>query len=79
MGEAPSIYLQKLRVENANRLLEATEDSIEEIMVNVGYKDERSFRRLFRSLTGLSLKAYRLKYGVRNAVHSIDVPALPGG
>lgn len=64
VGEAPSIHLQKLRVESAKRLLETTDDSIEEIMIEVGYEDERSFRRLFRSLTGVSPKAYRSKYGV---------------
>ena len=79
VGEAPSAYLQKLRVENAKRLLETTDDSIEEITVKVGYEDERSFRRLFRSLTGVSPKAYRLKYSICNAVHSIDVSALPRG
>lgn len=63
VGEAPSTYLQRLRVETAKRLLETVDDSIEEITIEVGYEDERSFRRLFRSLTGLSPKAYRSKYG----------------
>ena len=65
VGEAPSIYLQKVRVEKAKRLLETTNDTIEDVMINVGYEDERSFRRLFRSLTDLSPKAYREKYARR--------------
>jgi transcriptional regulator GlxA family with amidase domain len=77
VGEAPSLYVQKLRVEKAKRLLETTDGSIEEIIANVGYEDERSFRRLFCSLTGLSPKGYRVKYGMRNAVHCIDMPPLP--
>ena len=63
VGETPSSYMQKLRVEKAKRLLETTHDTIGEIMLRVGYEDERSFRRLFHSLTALSPKAYRLKYG----------------
>ena len=63
-GESPSSYLQKLRVEKAKRLLENTNDTIEEIIRSVGYEDHRSFRRLFKTFTSLSPKAYRLKYGM---------------
>lgn len=63
VGETPSSYMQKLRVEKAKRLLETTHETIGEIMLSVGYEDERSFRRLFHSLTALSPKAYRKKYG----------------
>jgi transcriptional regulator GlxA family with amidase domain len=76
VGEAPSRYLQKIRVEKAKQLLETTDDSIDEILVRVGYDDERSFRRLFRTLTDLSPRAYRLQYGMRNAVPSVDSPSL---
>jgi len=61
-GEAPSSYLKKLRIEKAKRLLETTNDTIAEIMLKVGYEDERSFRRLFNALTTLSPKAYRQRY-----------------
>ena len=77
VGEAPSTYLQRLRVEKAKRLFETTGDSIEEITVRVGYKDERSFRRLFRRLTGLSPRAYRLKYGLNRPVQCLEIPFLP--
>lgn len=62
VGEAPTSYLQKIRIEKAKRLLETTDHSVSEIMLKVGYEDERSFRRLFRSLAQLSPKAYRKKY-----------------
>ena len=65
VGEAPSAYLQKLRIEKAKRLLETTNDSIAEIMTGVGYEDDRSFRRLFRALTELSPKAYRRRYSAQ--------------
>ena len=65
VGEAPSIYLQKVRIEKAKRLLETTSDNVEQIMFKVGYEDARSFRRLFHSLTDLSPKEYRQKYRAR--------------
>jgi transcriptional regulator GlxA family with amidase domain len=62
-GEAPSTYIQKLRVEKAKRLLESCNDTVDEIAHKIGYEDTRSFRRLFRHFTSLSPKTYRLKYG----------------
>src|SRR5262249_51321583 len=38
-GEAFSLYVQKLRIENAKRLLESTDASASEIMYRVGYSD----------------------------------------
>lgn len=67
VGEAPSSYLQKLRIEKAKRLLETTNDSIADIMLKVGYEDERSFRRLFHALTELSPKVYRQRYAAKAA------------
>ena len=62
VGETPTMYLQKLRVEKAKRLLESGRDTIEDIAGKVGYEDGRSFRRLFKTLTDLSPQAYRRKY-----------------
>ena len=64
-GEAFSLYVQKLRVENAKHLLETTNSSASEIMYRVGYNDERSFRRLFKQHTGLAPRYYRNKFKPR--------------
>jgi len=64
-GELPSTYIQKLRIEKAKRMLETSSHTVGHIMAQVGYEDYRSFRRLFRRLTSLSPRAYRVKYGVR--------------
>jgi len=64
-GEAPTSYLQKLRIERAKRLLETTDNTVSEIMLKVGYEDERSFSRLFSSLTQVSPKAYRKRYATQ--------------
>jgi len=65
LGESFSYYIQKLRIETAKRLLENTAFSASEIMYQVGYNDERSFRRLFKRLSGLSPRHYRTKFKIR--------------
>jgi transcriptional regulator GlxA family with amidase domain len=61
-GETPLAYLQRLRIENAKRLLERTLDPINAITWRAGYEDINSFRRLFIKHTGLSPKRYRNKF-----------------
>jgi len=64
-GEAFSSYVQKMRIENAKRLLESTNLSASEIMYHVGYNDDRSFRRLFKRHTSLSPRHYREKFTLK--------------
>jgi len=61
-GHSPIGYVQGLRVEEAKRMLEDDEASIDDIGVAVGYDDPASFRRLFQRQTGLSPAAYRKKF-----------------
>jgi transcriptional regulator GlxA family with amidase domain len=75
-GESFANYIQKLRIESAKRLLESTEFSASEIMYQVGYNDERSFRRLFKHHSGLSPKQYRTKFKIR--FHNIASIRKPG-
>lgn len=63
-GDTPLLYLQKLRIENAKRLLEGTANTFNEITWQVGYEDVSSFQRLFKSQTGLSPKEYRAKFSL---------------
>ena len=64
-GDTPLFYLQRLRVEAAKKLLEATMANVETITHRVGYEDVASFRKLFKKITGLSPKAYRKKFSRR--------------
>ncbi|MCG9714057.1 helix-turn-helix domain-containing protein [Shewanella insulae] len=62
LNETPASYMQRLRVDEAKRLLETTELALEQIVERVGYEDVSSFRKLFIQLTSLSPRAYRQKF-----------------
>jgi transcriptional regulator GlxA family with amidase domain len=68
-GHTPIGYVQRIRVERAKRLLEASDEPIEEISWAVGYEDPASFRRLFKRLVGMTPGAYRQRF---------RIPVLPG-
>lgn len=63
-GLAPIAYVQRLRIEDAKRRLERTEEPVDEIGWKVGYEDGASFRRLFKRTTGLAPGAYRRRFQV---------------
>lgn len=60
-------YVQRVKMEAAKRSLETTRKNITEVMYEVGYSDSKSFRNLFRRITGLTPLEYREKYN-REAV-----------
>jgi len=62
-GDSPLIYLQKLRVAAAKRMLENNHRSMQEISEAVGYQDLAFFRALFQRHTGVSPSAYRDRFG----------------
>lgn len=61
----PITYLQSIRIERAQKMLEESERSIETIMNTVGYEDTSSFRRLFKKRTGLTPTEYRSRFSRR--------------
>jgi len=63
-GLTPIAYVQRLRIEDAKRRLERTDDSVDEISWRVGYEDPAFFRRLFKRTTGLAPGAYRKRFRV---------------
>jgi transcriptional regulator GlxA family with amidase domain len=62
-GDSPLMYLQKVRVAAARRLLENDHRTMQEISGAVGYQDVAFFRSLFQRHTGVSPSAYREKFG----------------
>ena len=63
-GDTPLIYLQKLRVAAAKRMLEKNHRTMPEISAAVGYQDVVFFRSLFQRHTGISPSEYRERFGV---------------
>jgi transcriptional regulator GlxA family with amidase domain len=63
-GDSPLIYLQKLRIAAAKRMLESNHRSMQEICDAVGYQDVPFFRSLFQRHTGVSPSAYRERFGL---------------
>lgn len=59
LGMSPRGLLQRLRVENAVRLLTSTSMTAGEIAAACGFYDQSSFTRQFRSVLGLTPGAFR--------------------
>ncbi len=62
VGNTPVEYLQRVKVEVANKTLEKERKSIYEVMNEVGYSDDKAFREVFKKITGLSPLDYRARY-----------------
>lgn len=63
-GVSPLAYVQRIRIEEAKRRLERSEESVEAVGWHVGYEDPAFFRRLFKRVTGLTPASYRKRYRV---------------
>lgn len=61
-NHTPLEYLQRVRIEAAKKSLEEEEKSLEKILTAIGYNDLKSFRTIFKRITGLSPRDYRKKY-----------------
>lgn len=58
-GISFSEYLVKVRIQNAVRLLESSEESMSDIAMKVGFKNSAHFIRIFKRETGLPPNKYR--------------------
>lgn len=63
-ANSPLEYLQRVRIEAAKKLLEEGYKTINEVMYEVGYNDAKSFRELFKKMTGLKPIDYRMKFSL---------------
>jgi YesN/AraC family two-component response regulator len=59
MGVPPWDYLNRYRVLRAKELLRKTSENIGNVALQVGFKDQAYFSRVFHKLTGLSPQNYR--------------------
>jgi transcriptional regulator GlxA family with amidase domain len=63
-GLKPSEYLQRIRVSEAQRELEFSTHTVEEITIKVGYRDNSAFRQTFKKVVGLTPTEYRGRFGL---------------
>jgi transcriptional regulator GlxA family with amidase domain len=61
-GNTPLEYSQRVKMESAKRSFETSRKTINEVMYEVGYSDQKAFREVFRKITGMSPLEYRNKY-----------------
>ncbi len=61
-GESPLEYLQRMRIEQAKRILAGSKESLDRVTRAVGYEDVSSFRRLFKQIVGISPSVYRQRF-----------------
>ncbi|WP_236976017.1 GlxA family transcriptional regulator [Membranihabitans maritimus] len=61
-GNTPLEYAQRVKTEVVKKALETTRKTINEVMYEVGYSDEKAFRQVFRKVTGLSPMEYKERY-----------------
>ena len=55
-------YIQRVKIEAAKQQLELEEKNVNEVMFEVGYVDQKTFRGMFKKVTGLSPLAYKNKF-----------------
>lgn len=55
-------YIQRVKIEAAKRELENGRKTVNEVMYEVGYSDNKAFRDVFRKVTSVSPVEYRNKY-----------------
>jgi transcriptional regulator GlxA family with amidase domain len=55
-------YIQRVKIEAAKKSFETSKKNINEVMYEVGYSDNKSFRVIFKKITGMSPVEYRSRY-----------------
>lgn len=64
----PQEYLQRVKIEAAKKALERNEEDVSGVMYLAGYNDAKTFRKVFKHITGLTPQEYRKKYRRAEAV-----------
>ena len=67
-NNTPIEYIQRVKIEAAKKQFETTRNNVSEVMYNVGYNDLKSFRVVFKKITGVSPVEYRNKYNKESKV-----------
>ena len=59
----PLEYIQRVKIEAAKKALEQGRRNIQTLTHDVGYSDSKTFRSMFKRVTGVTPQDYRNKYG----------------
>jgi transcriptional regulator GlxA family with amidase domain len=62
-GASPAQWVENIRLAIARRLLEQTEERIEQVACKAGFLSEERMRRCFIRRLGFTPAAYRQRYG----------------
>lgn len=69
-GLAPAQYVERLRLDEARRLLAFTQLRINAVASVVGYPDPAHFARVFRRVLGQTPKQYRQQFSTHHSEHA---------
>lgn len=61
-NNTPIEYIQRVRIEAAKKYFEASRKNVSEVMMDVGYTDTKTFRDIFKKITGMTPVDYRNKF-----------------
>lgn len=64
-GKTPVKLLTEIRIHHAKKLLLETDQSIQEVGINVGYPDQFHFSKTFRKIVGMNPSAFRSSNGIK--------------
>jgi transcriptional regulator GlxA family with amidase domain len=62
-GTSPALFVESLRMKEAQRRLLVSQSSIKRVALSLGYRSEHVFRRAFERKFGVSPGAYRERFG----------------
>jgi two-component system response regulator YesN len=65
-GENMSLYINKLRIEKAKRLLVESDGRIKEIFEEAGYSNQQYFSKVFKKITGMTVMEYKESKNLKN-------------
>jgi AraC-like DNA-binding protein len=68
-GKTPAVYVAERRIERAQDLLRATNLTVTEVCMTVGYTSLGSFSSKFRQLVGTTPSAYQAEFARRGMPH----------
>lgn len=67
-GENMSLYINKLRIEKAKKMLLESDCRIKEIFEEVGYSNQQYFSKVFKKITGMTIMEYKESKMLRASV-----------